>query len=43
LEVKRHFETADLIIANGQGNYEALSDEPYPIYFKAHRAIRPAG
>jgi uncharacterized protein with ATP-grasp and redox domains len=32
-EVIRHFETADLIIAKGQGNYEALSDEPYHIYF----------
>ena len=27
------FETADLIISKGQGNYEALNDQPYPIYF----------
>lgn len=27
------FEEADLIISKGQGNYEALSTEPYPIYF----------
>ncbi len=27
------FQKADLIIAKGQGNYEALSREPYPIYY----------
>ncbi|MFH2002219.1 MAG: ARMT1-like domain-containing protein [Planctomycetota bacterium] len=27
------FESADLILSKGQGNYEALSLEPYPIYF----------
>ena len=32
-EVKRCFETADLIISKGQGNYEALSRAPHNIYF----------
>lgn len=32
-EVRALFDAADLIIAKGQGNYEALSHEPYPIYF----------
>jgi damage-control phosphatase, subfamily I len=32
-EVCALFDSADLIISKGQGNYEALSDEPYPIYF----------
>ena len=32
-QVIRHFKTADLIISKGQGNYEALSDEPFNIYF----------
>ena len=32
-EVKQYFETADLIISKGQGNYEALSGLPYPIFF----------
>jgi uncharacterized protein with ATP-grasp and redox domains len=32
-EVLELFQTADLIISKGQGNYEALSDQPYPIYF----------
>jgi len=32
-EVKEAFEKADLIISKGQGNYEALSDEPYPVFF----------
>jgi len=32
-EVRSLFETADLVISKGQGNYEALSLEPYPIYF----------
>lgn len=32
-EVKRYFETADLIISKGQGNYEALSRAPHHIYF----------
>jgi uncharacterized protein with ATP-grasp and redox domains len=27
------FEAADVVISKGQGNYEALSNEPYPIYF----------
>ena len=27
------FQTADLIISKGQGNYEALNDEPFYIYF----------
>jgi len=32
-ETIRCFETADVIISKGQGNYEALSDTPYKIYF----------
>lgn len=32
-ELKPLFEAADLVISKGQGNYEALSLEPYPIYF----------
>lgn len=32
-EFKRCFAGADLIIAKGQGNFETLSDESYPIYF----------
>ena len=32
-ELKALFEAADLIISKGQGNYEALSQEPYPIFF----------
>ncbi len=32
-EVMGLFETADLIISKGQGNYEALNDEPFYIYF----------
>jgi uncharacterized protein with ATP-grasp and redox domains len=32
-EVKALFHEADLILAKGQGNFEALSREPYPIYF----------
>jgi uncharacterized protein with ATP-grasp and redox domains len=31
--LKPLFEAAELVIAKGQGNYEALSSEPYPIYF----------
>ena len=34
-EVCALFDSADLIISKGQGNYEALSDEPYAIYFAA--------
>jgi len=30
---RRHFGSADLIIAKGQGNFETLSDEPANIYF----------
>lgn len=32
-EVRALFDAADLIISKGQGNYEALSSAPYPIYF----------
>jgi hypothetical protein len=32
-EVMGLFETADLIISKGQGNYEALNDMPFYIYF----------
>ena len=32
-ETIRYFETADVIISKGQGNYETLSHEPYNIYF----------
>ncbi len=32
-KVKALFDAADLVISKGQGNYEALSEEPYPIYF----------
>lgn len=32
-ELRPLFEAADLIVSKGQGNYEALSLEPYPIYF----------
>ncbi len=32
-EFRRHFDEADMIIAKGQGNYEALSDEPCNIFF----------
>ena len=32
-EVRELFQTADLIVSKGQGNYEALSGQPYPIYF----------
>lgn len=31
--IKPLFDEADLIISKGQGNYEALSTEPYPFYF----------
>jgi hypothetical protein len=31
--VRALFDAADLVIAKGQGNYEALSQEPRPIYF----------
>jgi len=27
------YKSSDLIISKGQGNYEGLSDEPYPIFF----------
>jgi len=30
---KKHFEAADMIIAKGQGNFESLSDQPFPIFF----------
>lgn len=30
---KKHFEAADMIIAKGQGNFETLSEAPYPIFF----------
>jgi damage-control phosphatase, subfamily I len=33
IQLRHHFKTADLIISKGQGNYEALSQEPYNIYF----------
>ncbi len=32
-EVRRLFETADVIIAKGQGNYETLNEEPADLYF----------
>lgn len=32
-EVRVLFDAADLIISKGQGNYEALSSAPYPVYF----------
>ena len=32
-EFRQRFERADLILAKGQGNFETLSDEPYPIFF----------
>jgi len=32
-ELRRHFETADVIVSKGQGNYEALSHQPFNIYF----------
>ncbi|MBN1429449.1 MAG: DUF89 family protein [Anaerolineae bacterium] len=32
-DFRRRFANADLIIAKGQGNYEALSDEPGPLFF----------
>lgn len=32
-EFLEHFDAADLIIAKGQANYEALSDQEGPIYF----------
>ncbi len=32
-EFLRHFRDADVIISKGQGNFEALSGEPGPIYF----------
>jgi hypothetical protein len=32
-EVRACFEAADLIVAKGQGNYEALSESPYPVFF----------
>jgi uncharacterized protein with ATP-grasp and redox domains len=32
-EFKRRFFEADLILAKGQGNFESLSDEPYPVIF----------
>jgi uncharacterized protein with ATP-grasp and redox domains len=40
-EFRRLFQTADLIISKGQGNYEMLSENPEPIYFllKAKCAI----
>ncbi|MBW1645797.1 MAG: DUF89 family protein [Deltaproteobacteria bacterium] len=31
--VERRFRTADLVIAKGQGNYEALSQEKRPLFF----------
>lgn len=30
---KKHFESADMIIAKGQGNYESLSGQPFPVFF----------
>jgi len=30
---RNRFTEADIIIAKGQGNFETLSDEPYPIFF----------
>jgi len=40
-EFKRLFQSADLIISKGQGNYEMLSENPEPLYFllKAKCAI----
>jgi uncharacterized protein with ATP-grasp and redox domains len=32
-DVQEAFQKADLIVSKGQGNYEALSDEPYPVFF----------
>lgn len=32
-DFRRRFARADLIIAKGQGNFETLSDEPFPIFF----------
>jgi hypothetical protein len=32
-QLRHHFATADIIISKGQGNYEALSHEPYDMYF----------
>lgn len=32
-DFQRRFETADLVIAKGQGNFESLSDVDAPIYF----------
>ena len=32
-DFKQHFLEADLILAKGQGNFETLSNEPYPIIF----------
>lgn len=32
-EFRRHFETADLIISKGQGNFETLSENPRRIFF----------
>jgi uncharacterized protein with ATP-grasp and redox domains len=32
-DLRPRFAEADLILSKGQGNYEALSLEPYPIYF----------
>jgi len=31
--VAKAFQQADLVLSKGQGNYEALSREPFPIYF----------
>jgi damage-control phosphatase, subfamily I len=40
-EFKRLFQTADIILSKGQGNYEMLSEFPQPLYFllKAKCAI----
>lgn len=32
-EFRQRFAAADLILAKGQGNFEALSDEPYNLFF----------
>jgi uncharacterized protein with ATP-grasp and redox domains len=32
-EFRRHFQSADLIIAKGQGNYETLDEADAPIWF----------
>ena len=32
-EFQRHFRSADLVIAKGQGNYETLDDVVAPIWF----------